>query len=89
MQQDDDNKDDLRDEGDIYQEDKNEDMEDWRNEHGNPSNKFLQDLAKSGNMAKLRAIAQDLDAEYSPNDSAEDLIGAIRAAVRDNPNTTT
>jgi len=89
MQQDDNNNDDLRDEGNVVVEDKNEDMEDWRNEHGNPSNKYLQDLADAGDLEKLRAIAEDLDAEFGPNDSAEDLVGAIRAATGDGPNTTT
>jgi len=89
MQQDGDNKDDLRDEGDTYQKDKNEDIEDWRNEHGNPSNKYLQALAKDDNMEKLRAIAEDLDVEFGPNDSAEQLIGAIRNSTGSNSNTTT
>lgn len=89
MQQDDNSNDDLRDKGTTYQEDKSEDMEDWRNEHGNPSNKFLQGLADRGNIEKLRAIAEDLDAEFGPNDSVDDLIGAIRMAIDNNPNTTT
>ena len=89
MQQDENNNDDLRDEGDQYQEDKNEEIDDWRNEHGNPSNKFLQELADSGDIEKLRSLAEDLDAEFSPNDSAEKIIGAIRAATGDDPNITT
>lgn len=70
-------------------EDEIKDKEDWLNEHGNPSNKFLQDLADRGNIEKLRVIAEDLDAEFNSNDSADDLVGVIRAATRDNPNTTT
>jgi len=89
MKQDDDNNDNLRGEENTYQEDKNEDIEDWRNEHGNPSNKYLQALARDGNVEKLRAIAEDLDAEFGPNYSAEQLIGAIRSATGDDPNTTT
>lgn len=71
---------------------KQNDEEDWRNEHGNPSNKFLQSLADEGSIEslnKLRSIAEDLDAEYSPGASAEELINAIRMATGDNPNTTT
>jgi len=88
MRQDDNNNDASRNEREEYQEDKNEDMEDWRNEHGNPSNTFLQKLAEEGNMEKLRAIATDLDAEFGPNDSAEDLIGSIRAATEAGTNET-
>jgi len=65
------------------------DKEDWRNEHGNPSNKYLQALTQAGNIEKLRAIAADLDAEFGPSDTTEELIGAIRSAIRNNPNTTT
>ena len=40
-------------------------------------------------MEKLRSIAEDLDAEFSPGASADDLIGAIRVATRNNSNVTT
>jgi hypothetical protein len=92
MQQNDDNDKDFTNKVSLSSEDKIEDMEDWRNEHGNPSNEFLQSLADDGGPAaleKLRAIAEDLDAEFSPGDSAEKLIGAIRSATGDDPNTTT
>jgi hypothetical protein len=91
MQQNDDNRD-LTNKSDASNEEKEEkieDMEDWQNEHGNPSNEFLQALAEAGNKRKLREIAEDLDAEFSPGASAEELIGAIRSATRDDPNTTT
>jgi hypothetical protein len=73
-------------------ENKIKDKENWLNEHGNPSNRFLQSLADDGGpeaLEKLRSIAADLDAEFGPGDSAEELIGAIRAATESNPNTTT
>ncbi|HZJ18500.1 MAG TPA: hypothetical protein VFD45_02695 [Patescibacteria group bacterium] len=92
MQQNDDNNQDFIDKANASSEKKIEDMEDWRNEHGNPSNKFLQSLASDGRpgaMKKLRSIAEDLDAEFSPGASAEELIGAIRSATRNDPNTTT
>jgi len=89
VQQNDDDNSNLSNNADMSADKKSEDMEDWRNEHGSPSNKYLQGLADKGNMEKLRAIAEDLDAEFSPGDSAEDLIGAIRSATRDDPNTTT
>lgn len=70
-------------------EDKIQDKEHWLDEHGSPSFDFLQSLADNGNLEKLRSIAQDLNAEYSPGDSAEELIDAIRIATGSNPNTTT
>ena len=73
-------------------ENKIKDKENWLNEHGNPSQEFLQSLVDDGGPAaleKLRSIAEDLDAEYSPDDSAQKLIETIMSATRDNPNTTT
>jgi hypothetical protein len=69
-----------------------EDIEDWRNEHGHPSFKYLQSLAKDGSpraMKKLRSIATDLDVNFGPNTSVEEIIGGILAATRSDPNTTT
>jgi len=69
-----------------------EDIKDWRNEHGHPSNEYLQSLASDGGVAameKLRSIASDLDVRFGPNTLVEELIGGIRAATRSNPNTTT
>ena len=86
------NNQDFIDKANTSSEKKIEDIEDWRNEHGNPSNKFLQSLASDGGpgaMEKLRSIAEDLDTEFSPGASAEELIGVIRSATRNNPNTTT
>lgn len=73
----------------VSNEYKIQDKENWLDEHGNPSFDFLQSLADSGNLEKLSSIASDLDAEYSPGDSAEELIDAIRIATRSNPNSTT
>ncbi|MFC1710314.1 hypothetical protein ACFL0F_01465 [Patescibacteria group bacterium] len=66
-----------------------QEKENWLDEHGHPSNKFLQSLADNNDMEKLRSIASDLDADYGPGESAEELISAIRSATRSNPNTTT
>ena len=68
-----------------------DDKENWLNEHGHPSNKFLQRLADDASPAaleKLKSIATDLDAKFSPEDTAQELIGAIRMATRSNSNTT-
>jgi hypothetical protein len=92
MQQNDDDKKDYSDIVDTPDEKKTEDKEDWLNEHGNPSNTFLQSLAEDGGpeaMEKLRSIATDLDVDFGPGDSAEELIGKIRSATQDDPNTTT
>jgi hypothetical protein len=66
-----------------------QEKESWLDEHGHPSNKFLQSLADNNDMEKLRSIASDLDANYGSGDSAEDMIDAIRSATRSDPNTTT
>jgi len=68
------------------------DMENWRNEHGHPSFRFLQALADDGGpeaLEKLRSIANDLDVSYDVNSPIEELIGLIRSATRNDPNTTT
>jgi hypothetical protein len=64
-----------------------DDKEDWLNEHGQPDFKYLQSLANDGSqeaLEKLRSIAEDLDVEYDPNTSTEELIGRIRSVVRQN-----
>ena len=69
-----------------------EDIEDWRNEHGQPSFEYLQSLAKESSPAsleKLRSIATDLDVTYGPNTSAEELVRIIQSANRSDPNPTT
>jgi len=92
MQQNNDNNQALKNKAKIQGEKKIKNKEDWRNEHGYPSNKFLQSLADSGSprtMEKLRSIASDLDVNFGPNTSIEELIGGIRSAARSGPNTTT
>jgi len=63
------------------------DMEDWRNEHGLPDFEYLQSLATDDSpesMEKLRSIAEDLDVEYDPDDSAGDLVEKVRLATERN-----
>src|SRR5680860_225435 len=67
MGKNDDNKKDSKDKVSASKDRKIEDMEDWRNEHGQPSFKFLQSLADDGSLTaleKLRSIAEDLDISY-------------------------
>ncbi|MFC2157556.1 hypothetical protein ACFLT9_06940 [Acidobacteriota bacterium] len=77
----------FTDKPDKSSEDEIEDKEDWLNEHGQPDFEYLQSLANDGSqeaLEKLRSIAEDLDVEYDPNTSTEELIGMIRSAVRQN-----
>ena len=92
MQQNDDNNKDFTNKADTSGEKKIEDMEDWRNEHGQPSSKFLQSLAKDGGpraLEKLRSIATDLDVEYGPNTPTNELIGKILLTTKSDSRTTT
>ncbi len=71
---------------------KTEDIKDWRDEHGRPNLSFLQSLANNENprsFEKLKAIAQDLDVNYSPGTSTEELLHMILSEVRSDPTTTT
>ncbi len=61
--------------------------EEWLNEHGQPDFEYLQSLAADGSeeaLEKLKSIAEDLDVDYDPNASTEELIETIRSAVADN-----
>ena len=63
-------------------------IKDWLNDHGHPSYEYLQSLVVDSNPAsleKLRAIAEDLDLNFSPNIPPQELIDAIRKAVEDVP----
>jgi len=64
-----------------------EGREDWLNEHGDPDFEYLESLVADGSpesLEKLRSIADDLDVEYDPDTSNEDLIGRIRLATEAN-----
>ncbi len=61
--------------------------EDWRNENGQPNFEYLQSLATDGSpeaLEKLQSIAEDLDVEYDPDTSTDDLIERIRSATAEN-----
>lgn len=64
-----------------------EEKEDWLDEHGQPSFEYLKALAKNGSpgaLEKLRSIAEDLNVEYDPGTSNEDLIERIRSVAGKN-----
>jgi len=70
---------------------KSEYIRNWRNEHGEPDFKYLHSLVMDNNqeaLEKLRSIAEDLDVNYGPNATAEELIERIESATSSGPNTT-
>jgi hypothetical protein len=92
MQQNDDNVRDARSKTNLANEARIKSEENWLDEHGQPSFEYLQSLAADGSseaIEKLKSIAEDLDVSYDPDTSAEELIGRIRSATRNDPNTTT
>jgi len=69
-----------------------EDIEDWRDEHGQPSFKFLQSLASDSSpeaLEKLRSIAEDLDVDYDEEASPEELVDKIMLTTQDGTDITT
>lgn len=67
--------------------DEMERTEEWRDEHGQPDFEFLQSLTDDGSpeaLAKMRTIAEDLDAEYDADSSFEELMQSIRSAAERN-----
>lgn len=68
-------------------EEKAEEVNDWRNEHGEPDFAYLQSLKDEGSieaLEKLRYIASDLDVAFDTDTSPEDLVGRIRMATQSN-----
>jgi hypothetical protein len=75
----------------MSNENKNEKVEDWRNEHGQPNFRFLESLADEGgplSSEKLRFIADDLDVAYDDSTSNKDLVEKIMLATQSDPNMT-
>lgn len=69
------------------EQDRMQDIEDWRNEHGQPNFAFLQSLVSDGSveaLEKLKSIAEDLDVQFDSNSSPENLVEMIRSAVAEN-----
>ena len=60
---------------------------DWMNEHGEPDFTYLHALAKDGGpqaIEKLMSIAEDMDVDYSENDSTDILVEKIQIAAAAN-----
>ena len=69
-----------------------EDIEDWRDEHGQPSFEFLQSLASDSSpesLEKLRSIAEDLDVDFDEEASAEELVDKIMLETQNGTDATT
>lgn len=62
-------------------------IENWRNEHGEPSFEYLQSLIDDGSIEandKVRSIAEDLDIVFTQDTPIDELVGMIRSFVRIN-----
>lgn len=87
MGQDEDYNKDFTDKSSALSEDEIEKNDDWLNEHGQPDFEYLQSLVAEGSLEaleKLKSIAEDLNVDYDPNISTEELIEKIRATVDQN-----
>lgn len=66
---------------------KEEAVNDWRNEHGEPDFAFLQSLKDDGGpraLERLKSIATDLDVHFDESTSDDEIIGRIRLATQAN-----
>ena len=62
-------------------------FEEWQDEHGNPNFEYLESLVKDGSpeaLQELQYIADDLDVDYTTDNTIEELIGKIRLATEEN-----
>lgn len=59
-------------------------IEEWLDEHGHPDFDSVKSLAVSGDpeaLETLKSVAEDLDVEYDPNASPEELAERISEAA--------
>jgi hypothetical protein len=64
-----------------------EEVNDWRNEHGEPDFAYLQSLKDDGSpraLERLRSIASDLDVHLDSATPDDEIIGRIRLATQRN-----
>lgn len=67
--------------------DEKKEINDWRNEHGEPDHSYLESLKEDGSieaLGKLRAVASDIDVNFHSTTAAEELVGLIMLAVEKN-----
>jgi len=65
----------------------NEDINNWRNEHGEPDFSYLESLRVSGDiesLEKLQSIATDLDVDFNTTTTIEELVDLIRLETQKN-----
>ena len=65
----------------------NEDINNWRNEHGEPDFAYLESLRTYDNieaLEKLQSIATDLDVDFNTTTTAEELVDMIRSETEKN-----
>ena len=65
----------------------NEEINNWRNEHGEPDFSYLESLKDDNDiegLEKLQSIASDLDIDFSITTPADELIDLIRLATQKN-----
>ena len=81
-------KNELKDKNELWKKNKSINIKNWRNEHGQPNLEFLQSLAEEESprsLEKLRAIAEDLNVNYSKHTPIDELIQKIIESVKKNP----
>ena len=65
----------------------NKEINNWRNEHGEPDFAYLESLKANGDvesLEKLQSIASDLDVDFNTNTGVEELVNMIRSATEKN-----
>lgn len=65
----------------------NENINNWRNEHGEPDFFYLESLKKDGSveaLEKLQSIATDLNVDFNTTTSVDELIDLIRLSTQKN-----
>ena len=67
--------------------DENKEINNWRNEHGEPDFSYLESLKTDGSieaLEKLQSIASDLNVDFNTTTSADELFDLIRLATQKN-----
>jgi hypothetical protein len=73
----------------LNRENEVEEVNEWRNEHGEPNLDYIASLASDGDpkaLEELKSIALGLDVDFDSNTSTADLIDRIRVATKKSEN---